>query len=470
VPVVAPGPDKAVGREQAAGAAEGGSSVSPLEALGGDAAEVGGAAGPSGGAAAMAVGTAPKPLTVTLGSAAQAQGAGRATTPPQHSPVLSQSAPPAAAPFAAYEAAAGAATPRSTAIAGMHPIWNQADEVAQVLGFVGVGDIIASFVKQLDETLDLKLATHPRLPMLHLMKSLEKAGRVFGSTAIRELVDGYNADVGLFTQGDGDFLISSQLGDLKVLDVIRQGFLKGEPGAPSLRAFTTQAPSVHRLVVVDVHAGPHATPAGKLDNVFSQTDVIRYLCGDNQIVEEGPETHDTISDTLREALSNVLVGDLPGWNAGANDSVGAACVPASTLAIQAVHEMLSKGLRALGVVDGKGRLIGNFSVADLRGIRPEHLGALALPVAELIAWEHQTEYSGYAANRTEHPFASSRADRVPGAEVGQSLKVCTLKSTLLAVLRNLAKNKLHRLWVVDDAGKPLGVISCTDIMNLIAGE
>ena len=59
---------------------------------------------------------------------------------------------------------------------------------------------------------------------------------------------------------------------------------------------------------------------------------------------------------------------------------------------------------------------------------------------------------------------------VPGAEVGQSLKVCTLKSTLLAVLRNLAKNKLHRLWVVDDAGKPLGVISCTDIMNLIAGE
>lgn len=138
VPVVAPGPDKAVGREQAAGAAEGGSSVSPLEALGGDAAEVGGAAGPSGGAAAMAVGTAPKPLTVTLGSAAQAQGAGRATTPP-HSPVLSQSAPPAAAPFAAYEAAAGAATPRSTAIAGMHPIWNQADEVAQVLTRDGAG-------------------------------------------------------------------------------------------------------------------------------------------------------------------------------------------------------------------------------------------------------------------------------------------------------------------------------------------
>ena len=133
VPVVAPGPDKAVGREQAAGAAEGGSSVSPLEALGGDAAEVGGAAGPSGGAAAMAVGTAPKPLTVTLGSAAQAQGAGR------DSPVLSQSAPPAAAPFAAYEAAAGAATPRSTAIAGMHPIWNQADEVAQVLTRDGAG-------------------------------------------------------------------------------------------------------------------------------------------------------------------------------------------------------------------------------------------------------------------------------------------------------------------------------------------
>ena len=65
---------------------------------------------------------------------------------------------------------------------------------------------------------------------------------------------------------------------------------------------------------------------------------------------------------------------------------------------------------------------------------------------------------------------SLRCLSAPLGLVGQSLKVCTLKSTLLAVLRNLAKNKLHRLWVVDDAGKPLGVISCTDIMNLIAGE
>lgn len=62
------------------------------------------------------------------------------------------------------------------------------------------------------------------------------------------------------------------------------------------------------------------------------------------------------------------------------------------------------------------------SVADLRGIKPEHLGAMALPVAELIAWEHATEYSGFS-NRMDHPFALSRKDRVPGAEVGQDLKV-----------------------------------------------
>jgi len=384
------------------------------------------------------------------------------TTTPLSSSAPAASTSPLLTAVGEDPAAVGGAISPGTAQIRRAFLWNQSDAVGEVLGFVGVGDIIASFTKQLDESLGLKLDTQPQLQMLSLMKSLERAGKYFGSTSISTLVD--DRSTGLFTSGDGDFLLSSQLEDLSVLDVICRGFVKQPANSDdaSLRAFTSQAETVHRLVVVD--AG-HPAEGGKLTAVFSQTDCIRWLCGPVAL-SESTETHDTLPDTVREALSNARVKDLPGWDDGKH-ATPAICVPASTLAIQAVHEMLRHGLRALGVVDMKGRLIGNFSMADLRGIKPEHLGAMALPVAELIAWEHATEYSGFS-NRMDHPFALSRKDRVPGAEVGQDLKVCTPESSLLAVLRNLAANKLHRLWVLDSERKPLGVVSTTDIMELIA--
>ena len=255
-------------------------------------------------------------------------------------------------------AAVGGAISPGTAQIRRAFLWNQSDAVGEVLGFVGVGDIIASFTKQLDESLGLKLDTQPQLQMLSLMKSLERAGKYFGSTSISTLVD--DRSTGLFTSGDGDFLLSSQLEDLSVLDVICRGFVKQPANSDdaSLRAFTSQAETVHRLVVVD--AG-HPAEGGKLTAVFSQTDCIRWLCGPVAL-SESTETHDTLPDTVREALSNARVKDLPGWDDGKH-ATPAICVPASTLAIQAVHEMLRHGLRALGVVDMKGRLIGNFSSA-----------------------------------------------------------------------------------------------------------
>jgi len=63
-------------------------------------------------------------------------------------------------------------------------------------------------------------------------------------------------------------------------------------------------------------------------------------------------------------------------------------------------------LSSLAVVDPSGKLIGNFSLSDLRSINSEQFGALALPVGEFLALEHRVS-GGRDAWRIMKPFAQS---------------------------------------------------------------
>lgn len=44
--------------------------------------------------------------------------------------------------------------------------------------------------------------------------------------------------------------------------------------------------------------------------------------------------------------------------------------------------------------DSAEKIIGNFSISEMRTIMAEHFGALALPVGEFLALEHGTEFAG----------------------------------------------------------------------------
>lgn len=58
-----------------------------------------------------------------------------------------------------------------------------------------------------------------------------------------------------------------------------------------------------------------------------------------------------------------------------------ACVTADTPALAAFAALRREQRSALGVTASPGgALLGNLSVSDLRGLRPERWGALALPV------------------------------------------------------------------------------------------
>eukprot|EP00732_Lithocolla_globosa_P003505 Lithocolla_globosa_v1_NODE_2842_length_1851_cov_25.532294.p1 type:complete len:335 gc:universal NODE_2842_length_1851_cov_25.532294:1550-546(-) len=111
-------------------------------------------------------------------------------------------------------------------------------------------------------------------------------------------------------------------------------------------------------------------------------------------------------------------------------------------------KMIQDNLNALPVVNDSGKLVDTLSVSDLRyivtssflGEKDIDLSSLLKPVLEFLS---------------DKP-ASLRDDFS-----------CDSQDTLEFVLKKLAKNKIHRLWIQFD-GKPTGTISMSDIIAKFA--
>jgi CBS domain-containing protein len=332
--------------------------------------------------------------------------------------------------------------------------------------------------------------------MLKRMRVLEAEGVKFAAKPLRELQ----------TAGcDGSFFDASAAG-ATLRAVVREGFL--HPGAPagagvaappaascaSSKGARAARPVVHRLALL-------AESGAGIAAVVTQSDVIAFL-------------HARVA--ALGSLADASVARL-GLVAGAERLIS---VPPETAALDAMALMDARGISAVAVVAAAdGRILGNFSVSELRSIVAEHFGSLALPVGEFLALEHGTEYAGYmsqpaaevatpaaagflAARRASLGRKSSSGARpaggaqrasmdglapsasmgrrasagaaaaaaAPGAEVGQALVTCGPGATLREVLALLVERRLHRVYVVDAALRPVGVITLTDILRRLADE
>lgn len=313
--------------------------------------------------------------------------------------------------------------------------WPYEKESTDILGFVDIRDILTSFLAELD------LTGISSMKMLQRMRLLEDKGQQFAATQLRSLK---------YIGGDGDFVHVAQA-KVTLLELITDGLL--DPRTKGVYGGTNKSDVVHRMAVFDGE--------GRITNVVTQTDVVRYLL--NNIDQLG-------------GLADASVADL-GW-AGRHVE----CVGPSTPAIEGMALMASKNVSALAVTDAEGRIIGNFSVTEMRTIMAEHFGSLALPVGEFLALEHGTEYAGYArVSETDdevqlsaaHRFVADRSargrPRTPGEEVGQTLLLCRPSSTFAEVLEVLVGRGryVHRVYVVDEGERPIGVITCTDVLRKI---
>uniref|UniRef100_A0A383WD30 CBS domain-containing protein n=1 Tax=Tetradesmus obliquus TaxID=3088 RepID=A0A383WD30_TETOB len=334
----------------------------------------------------------------------------------------------------------GAHWPQEKGLAGNH----------QILGFLDVRDVLSSFLAELEGHGNL-----PKMKMLQKMRLLEEQGSSFATTAIKDLkVFG----------GDGDFLHTSEAAQTSVLDVIVNGLLNPkERGAHQGKHIVTG--TVHRVAIYDNHF--------RINNIISQTDIIKFI-----FMNKG-ELGDLATKTAAEL----------GWASRPVVTLGP-----DVSAIEAMLLMNQKQISALAVVDGVGKIIGNFSVSEMRTIMAEHFGALALPVGETImaehfgalalpvgeflALEHGTEFQGYSHIHEQevvqskgHKFITDRIararPRTPGEEVGQNLILVTPQATMIEILDKIVSHRIHRVYVIDELERPVGVVTCTDVVRLI---
>ena len=128
------------------------------------------------------------------------------------------------------------------------------------------------------------------------------------------------------------------------------------------------------------------------------------------------------------------------------------CVDGDTPALDAFGALLARGLSAAGVVRSAhdATLVANLSISDLRAVLPDRFGVLALPVHRFL----ELNVAG--------GLGASRAAGSPRGVV--SVK---RDATLEAAMRAIVAHRLHHVFVVDDAGVPLAVVSTTDVLRLL---
>lgn len=175
---------------------------------------------------------------------------------------------------------------------------------------------------------------------------------------------------------------------------------------------------VHRVAVV----APEDLQ--RVVGFLSQIDLVRFLLENNEALKTIASR--TVS-RLRLVKQWVLFVDKA-------DSV-----------LKAFHKMAEHNVTAIAVTDGDGRLC-------------EKLTCRAV---QLIS-----ETSIRAINRPIHDFLIKAGANLPGRE----LLTCEESTTYVQVLKALVESGEHRVWVVDEHHKPIGVVSLTDLCAVIFHE
>eukprot|EP01125_Pyxidicula_operculata_P022175 TRINITY_DN893_c0_g1_i1.p1 TRINITY_DN893_c0_g1~~TRINITY_DN893_c0_g1_i1.p1 ORF type:complete len:253 (+),score=88.11 TRINITY_DN893_c0_g1_i1:1956-2714(+) len=169
----------------------------------------------------------------------------------------------------------------------------------------------------------------------------------------------------------------------------------------------------HRVAVVD---------GDNLVDYITQSDLIKFIYNNKQL----------LGDLTSKSLSELNLA-----------SKGVETVKDYNLVIEAFKQVAIKGISAVAVVDKDGHLVGDIGAHDMREINPE--GDM---VDKLIMT---------TKNYLDH--VKSRKP-VPPHTVKSSESLGTLVSLL-------ETNKIHRVYVVDDQNKPVGVVSLGDVLGCV---
>ena len=143
---------------------------------------------------------------------------------------------------------------------------------------------------------------------------------------------------------------------------------------------------------------------------------------------------------------------------GGKKDVVTICV--DELAMEAFKLLEEKKVSAVAVVKTDGTLVGEMDSDSLKMIGIQ-FSMLASPI-----WQCYEGFDGSGAsmrqwnNTTDHESRSDVVAPLPD-------NTCTLTTTMEDMVKTVVSGHHRRLWVVDDAKKPIGVVSLTDLVNAV---
>jgi len=123
-------------------------------------------------------------------------------------------------------------------------------------------------------------------------------------------------------------------------------------------------------------------------------------------------------------------------------------IDVNTPAIKGFQLMKDQSLSGIAVLDEQGRVVDNLSLRDLKAIRLENqlFHRLFFPCKDFL--RILSEESNYAKKDVRPIFR----------------KIVRENDTIEHVIRVLVEYNIHRVYLVDDNDKPVGVVALRDVL------
>jgi CBS domain-containing protein len=156
----------------------------------------------------------------------------------------------------------------------------------------------------------------------------------------------------------------------------------------------------HRVAVTD--------PDGVVSHIVSQSDIVRFFL----------KNEDTFGNMKDMTVSKLRLGTKSVFT-----------LPGSTPTFVAFMTLHSQKRTAAGVIESDGKLIGNLSKSDLRGLSPENFSLLTRPLSVFFGMDStpngkENDVSGSSTHQPESPVSPKEQLR------GNSSKCASLPHTL----------------------------------------
>jgi len=175
------------------------------------------------------------------------------------------------------------------------------------------------------------------------------------------------------------------------------------------------------IFVRGVHRIAMTNNANKIVHILTQFDIMKYL----------------VEDTTRMGLkAEIQVGKI---NLLQKEIIS---VLPETKTVDAFKAMAEHGLNSIAIINKEGVILGSLSSTDMKGLREFQFMRLLWDVSQFLSVVRKEQ-----------------------GRDGDFLVCCGAETQLKRVVEIIYHEHVHRIYIVDDNKRPLGVISQTDIIR-----